>query len=433
MALSHPSPLRDRGRGRGRSTLGIIVLTATLSLLAGCVPQGSVIPAPNRTPITYPPADPNAEPRPMSTLGQEWTTFSYPPELAKDVSYDGFSAGGSLWVYDRRDDTVLYGTKDGRTWRTVDAKKYGVPTEDKAGIGWWLTPGVGDPESSTFTLFYDRSSDDGNTWILEVGPESVSASDSSKNGLDVMPLGEDGEKYRNIYALGMQEIQSERVIIGRGYQSLGDGVRIESLSTAFEGPSGTWSVQAPTNWPGGEEVLFPFSMTKVGDRIVVLASEYEAKTPPVAWSTADGLNWQKTELTGVAPELLRAMRNTVSSSEHGIALWANIGERPDNQAYIWTSRDGLNWHHMLLVNEGWELSYVLVEEDGFTAFANGFDKFTRDRITQILYSPDGVSWTSAPGAVVDDVSMMSAIPHEGGLVFLGYDEIKVTGLPWGNP
>lgn len=429
MALTRPTPVH----ATRRSTLSVVAITATLGLLIGCTPQGSVIP-PVRAPITYPQADPGAEPRLGSTLGQEWTAISYPTGLGPDARYDAFSAGGSLWVYDKNNLTVLYGTNDGTTWREVDATKYGVSNDGELGAHWWLPPGRGTSVKSTFAVFYEPDSDRArNTLILEVGPDGASLSDSEKNGLDVMPPDEGGLKYRSYYPFGMQEIDGTRVIIGRGYWRSDTRIEAESLYTAFEGPTGVWSVQTPTEWPGDKEGVPPFSLTTVGDRIVVLTLEYENKSGPMAWSTADGLTWQKQELTGVAPKLLWGLSRTVSSTEHGIALWVNSGDHGENKADIWTSTDGLIWNHTQLLNEDWKLLYLQVEEDGFSAFVTGDNPLDNNVIKQVLYSPDGISWTSSPGFFDHESWMRQSISHEGGLVYLDPDEIKVTGLPWGAP
>ena len=417
-SLQASSDVNGRTRVRAAIAVGMALL-----LLAGCA-TGS--------------GDSSDSPAaPVTPLGYEWTEVAYSEPLTPGISYEGFSAGGALWVYDPATPTTLYGTTDGEAWRTIDVIEEGV------GAGDWndrsdCSPMIfGDLASPTFSLFYHTFYGQGHpqsilqhTWIVAIGPDSVSVSDGATHGLESLPPAEGGKAYRTTCALGMAEVGGTNVIVGTGQWWAPYDTGQVNPYVALERKPGEWEVHASSTEPFFREWIFPYSVTKAADRIVVLTTNSDVESGLDSWSSTDGLNWDYVAFPGPKYDRMAGLPSVVAN-DNGIAVWTSPGIGASGQSRVWASRDGLTWDHTEPFEADWILTTVSVDKEGFTAYA--FRIESDAFVSAVRHSADGASWTEVDDANPYPHRLESAIAHDGGLVLLLKDKFLVSNLSWGVP
>lgn len=407
-------------RGTARATVAI---AATMLLLAGC----------SATPGASGP-----DSKPASPLGYEWTEVPYTAPLKPGTEYRAFSAGGTFWVYDRDAPTLLNGTTDGATWRTIDVTEFGVPADVGTGTSCGQIV-VGDSVSATTTVFYHGYYGQGqadsiteHVWMVEITADEVTVSDGATSGLEVMPPREGRYAYRTGCVLGMETLGDTRVIVGDGQWWAPYATGPNNLFAAIEQGSGSWKVHASSSEPFFKEWLFPYRAVKAGDRVVVLTTNSEIESQLDSWSSTDGVTWEYAILPG--PEYDKSEGYpSVFANEHGIAAWTSTRVGATTQSQLWVSKDALEWKRADLFDAGWTLSTVTIGENGFTAFAYRYDGTSGEFVSAVRNSADGVTWAEVKDDNPNPDRLADAIPYAGGLVLLLNDKLLVSGLPWGAP
>ncbi|MCC6269714.1 MAG: hypothetical protein IT190_00380 [Microbacteriaceae bacterium] len=412
----------SRGSLTFRSSVAVVALAG---LLVGCVPTGNGS------------AD-SAEPvEPAVPLGYEWTEVPFTTPLIPGTEYQGFSAGGAFWTYARETPTILYGTTDGKTWRTIDVTEYGALADTgkmSPDCGFVI---AGDRASSTFTMVYHSYYGQGHPeaitehiWMVEISPDDVTVSDGATNGLEVMPPDEGGTAYRTECVLGIEKLGDEKIVVGMGqwwapYATGGKNPFVAKKVTPEK-----WEVHASSTESFFGDDSFPYRVTKAVDRVVMLVNYSDAESELAAWSSTDGMDWAYSELPG--PKVYSLLGNpSVESNDYGIAAWTTPGIFGEGQSQLWSSVDGQTWKYSEPIEADWNLTTVRVDKNGFTAFAYKYE--SEKVLSMVRHSVDGETWT-----VVDDANprpqlLERAIAHDGGLVLISDDMFLVSGLPWGAP
>lgn len=426
LGVLNDSTLRPPSSLRIRSLLrAIIAITAATVVLVGC------------TTSTDGPVAPSVSPEPSIPLGHEWVEVPLPDDAASGIYYEGFSAGGAFWIYDPANAALLHGTKDGKTWRTIDVVGSGVTPPDGTlrPVCQFLT--LDSDQPSTFSVMYETYYGQGHPaslnahgWILEVGPENVSLSDGATNGLEVMPSDEGGYAYRTECAWGMEYVGGKRVIVGDGQWWQPWETGNVNPYVAVEDDSGKWKVHASSQEPFFKDQVLIMHVTKAADRIVVFAFNSAVESGIEAWSSSDAFHWDRVELPGPKPGGGNSLPE-LASNERGMAAWTTITSDAGAEGHVWTTRDGAMWTHTKLFDKDWQITAVRIDEEGFAAHAYRLDG--EEFVSNVWHSADGETWTAAEDSNPYPHRLKSAVLHEGGLVLVLDDMLLVSGMPWGTP
>ena len=399
------------------SALTALALTVALT---GCAGAGSA------DPDEQPSAE---EPAAESRWAYDWTSIPYSAPLVAGTFYDSFSAGGEFWVWDDQLATTVHGTRDGVTWRTLDLTEHGVPAEAVRGhqgcdslsvIDW------GDRFSLLFYTDHGQSHPESifsRLWLVDVAGETVTVSDSMSNGLETMPPDEAGEAYRTSCVSGGGELAGARVLIGEGqwWRPFATGNQNPWLAVER---GANWTVHAAMGAPFFGDQVMPVLAGVVGHRAVVVSSHLGVDEGLRMWSSADGIGWQ--EVTVPGPSL--ASRDAVMTvTPHG-AIIAGGSRGVEDDGHIWATVDGVTWHHTPLFDDEWKLRWVQADERGLAV--GGWRISPEATEGGVWLSADGVTWTPLHETEALEAVVGPSIPHAGGLIWFGKEEIRVSGLDW---
>lgn len=405
-----------------------IALAVAVGLLTGC----AAAPGDAETPPEEPRPDP-------ATWGAETVTYDLPAAVAQAEYVGGFSAGGALWVYDKKQAGVLYGTRDGVDWEALDLVAAGLPAEASLTADSHCAMGSAaiDDRGTEFTIVYSTSYGGSHPagiasqfLLVDVdvaAGEVLGISAGAENGFEQMPpVAPDGYGFRTTCIAGWARVDGTRLAIGGGQWWQPYLTSSFDAFVATEGADGRWSVRSEPGAPFYRGVAVrPIAVLQLGDLIVVPSTRYDAPSGLDIWLSSDGIVWEHVQAPGPVADDPR-IRAVVGPA--GIVILAELAY-PAEGVHAWSSADGRVWRETKLSEgeSGARPGFLVATADGFVAGVDDTDRM------RMLTSPDGVTWTEVEQESEMDSWFATAFPHGTGLVDVSRWGVLTTGLGWAPP
>ncbi|MEO7126291.1 MAG: hypothetical protein ABI382_00220 [Nakamurella sp.] len=406
---------------------------------AAAIESTAAIPSTSAAPGSTPPdassaATPETTPTDTTVAGIDWRRIEPSGPLHKGRSYYSFSAANTLWVGDDEEQSVLYGTTDGTSWRTLDLTKHGLPADAKVDPG---TSGcshglVVDQRETGFTIVYytNYGAHQGSgllnkIWLVNIDGDTVTVEDPTKSGLEIMPPDEGGDAFRTMCIAGFTHIDGQRVAIGEGQWWKPFATGSQDAFSATQGPSGKWEVYSTKTSEmlgGGKYYARIFGVFTLGNRVGVIVDTWDKSGAFDVWTSANGRDWSLSVVPG-KPASMAGLRSAVGKS--GIVVAAPLKKAPGVLA-VWSSPDGKSWQGQeLATGERAELGMIAAVDDGYllTAALKLFE-------TSAWTSSDGENWEPITDLPEKSSTLGTPFPHENGFVAVSSYGIEVSGLDW---
>jgi hypothetical protein len=218
-----------------------------------------------------------------------------------------------------------------------------------------------------------------------VGPaanEGGAGAPPAANGLPTYP----GQSARGVFQTIDRIVASGNTMVTTGSQQTGDDVRQQFFVSTDAGR--TWRL-APVRLPGGGQPPLGYPATRIagGPR------GWMAEGDNATWTSPDGQTWTLAGPHGITPRERGDVVNVVTSTPGGFLAAGYDGAGADQQAVVWTSRDGVTWQRQTASQLGLQEPGGTPRGLDFAAF-HGNATVIADRGAGLWLSTDsGAHWT----------------------------------------
>jgi hypothetical protein len=200
-----------------------------------------------------------------------------------------------------------------------------------------------------------------------------------------------------------------------------------------------WTSVSGDSWAihpmGSTGFTFPVAIASVASGTVVAVGR--SGRDPVAWTTADGVTWDRHAVAILAdggdPERMTAVAAGLSGFVAGGSVGPELSER---HARFWRSADGVDWEP---VADG-SVAFANAEVRSITPFDGGFVAVgvvgtVQDPTGAVAWtSQDGSTWTRVDDAAFDGAEAVAVAPAPwGGLVAVGAQVDRRMAVAWTSP
>lgn len=420
----------------GRLAAGAMLLGASI-LLAGCANGPDAAPGQDVSPPSQ--DGPTADP---ALWGVDWAEFlaDTPSAVESPGFWEKFSAAGALWMVNTEARTTIHGTVNGQDWVTVDLVAAGLPAEAKPVSNSHCDAGrVIDDRGDSFVLVFETSYGGSHpagiatrTWLVEISSAGavLSLQDSAAIGLEAMPPSEDGWDFRTECIGGFLDLPQGRMIVGGGQWWQPYLTSSYDIYSAVQAADGSWSVHSTNAPPLGGDNGNPkivATLAYEGDAVMVTRPLVDDRSLSV-WRSSDGRAWDVTRIEAIPEgEFELGMRYRLVSAGDGaplvlLATW----RKPDAGLVtsVWVSDDGRSWERSDFDEAGTAEPALITTMPAGLAVV-----FDLGATASLWTSPDGRAWTRSEAKI--PYAAVFATAHEGGLVGVSKDKVRVSGLDWG--
>jgi hypothetical protein len=200
-----------------------------------------------------------------------------------------------------------------------------------------------------------------------------------------------------------------------------------------------WTSATGDRWAihpmGSTEFTFPVAVTTAADGTVIAVGR--AGREPVAWTTRDGVAWDRHAVPILGGDGVPERMTTVTSGLRGFVAGGSVGpELAERHARFWHSTDGVRW----VPSADDETVFADAEVRSITPFDGGF---LAVGVVGTVQQPMGsVAWISLDGSVWKRIASpafeggiaasVSAAPW-GGLVAVGWSIDRRNAVAWTSP
>jgi hypothetical protein len=205
-----------------------------------------------------------------------------------------------------------------------------------------------------------------------------------------------------------------------------------------------WTAAAWTSPDGSTWVLHQIDPSEFSFAVAVatgadgnLVAVGRSGSLPVAWTTADGVTWQRQSVPTVGHDGVAERMTTVVATDTGYLAGGSSGpELFERHARFWTSPDGVTWEPV----PDDDVAFANAEVRSIARFGDGFVAVgvvgsVQDHTGAVSWtSPDGVHWTRVddPAFTGGTAVSVTSAPF-GGLVAVGSDLDRHDAVAWVSP
>jgi hypothetical protein len=223
-------------------------------------------------------------------------------------------------------------------------------------------------------------------------------------------------------------------VVGRpegGFVAVGSVPRDWTPAAWTSADGEQWSLQPM----GTTEYTFPVALAADADGTIVAVGR--SGPLPVAWTTTDGVTWERHGVEILGAEEAAERMTTVVALEGGYVAGGSVGpELQERHARFWTSVDGVSWQPVADdpdVFENAEVRSIVRFNDGFVAV--GVVGTVQEHTGAVAWtSPDGTTWTRVDDPAFDACEAVAIVAAPfGGLVAVGSDVDRREAVTWTSP